>query len=391
MTKSESLITTEFLVFNGVTFLAFCNIALFFQFHEYLGTLAIDPQWFGLLIALFSLVVLVIRPIISPFLHPENSHRWIAISSCFVIAALALYGPAQTFWSMALVRMFHGVAYVVLATALLSGIVGCIPHDRSGQAFGLMAVITLLPYAVVPPLLKPLTYWFGGFNRVLVLSALMMVLVFPLLALVSRKGDGPTAAPVERINWQDFVVNLKSFRLLSLFAISLLLWTAFTAVFFFLKGYGDMLHVANPGWFFTLSTFTEIAVRVVGGASFDKLDKTKMLAASLAWLTVGYVALAHVSSEAVFYGLGLFLGIGWGIAMPVLSGLTFDVSAPKFRAMNTNMTMVMFQAGFFLGPIMGSAVLESWSYSVLYYVCAILSLVALMATPILISKTETRT
>ena len=42
--KPEKLITKEFLALNAIVFLTYCNIAVFFEFHHYLGTLPIDEM-----------------------------------------------------------------------------------------------------------------------------------------------------------------------------------------------------------------------------------------------------------------------------------------------------------------------------------------------------------
>jgi MFS family permease len=145
------------------------------------------------------------------------------------------------------------------------------------------------------------------------------------------------------------------------------------------KDYGIKIGIPNPGWFFTLSTFTEIAVRLVAGSLFDKLGKAWVLAGSLAWLVAGYIAMAHLSEPTTFYAMGLLLGLGWGVAMPVLSGLVFDVSEPRFRALNTNLSFEMFQAGFFVGPLAGGAILVHLGYSALYYACGCITILGLIA------------
>jgi predicted MFS family arabinose efflux permease len=381
--KSDSLFTTEFVVLNAIIFLAFCNVAVFFQFHEYLGTLPIDPRWNGFLLAIFSVTVLLIRPVISPFLSPENAKRWIAVSCVCVIVSLMLYHVAQSFWSMTLVRIVHGAGYVVFATAALAKIVGCIPKAKSGQAFGIIGVITLLPSAVVPPALDPLIRWAGGFSQVLALSALLMVPTLPLLALMNggtAENGGVSEHPA---GFRELMRNLKETRIVVLLILSLLVWTSFTPVFYFLKEYGDSIGVPNPGWFFTLSTCAEIGVRLAAGSLFDRLDKARMMAVPLGLLTIGYVVLAQVSGPILFYGMGLFLGLGWGVAMPLLSGLMFDISGPRFRAMNTNLSMAMFQAGYFFGPLLGAPVLRQWGYGALYYSCAGLVLLGLVLSPML--------
>jgi predicted MFS family arabinose efflux permease len=367
-------------------FLTYCNIAVFFQLHEYLGTLPIPRESFGVLIALFALTAMLIRPVASPFLTPGNARKWIAISGVLVIVSLALYDVAETFWTMAAVRLFHGAVHTVLATACLSRMVGCIPKDRSGQAFGLIFVIVLLPYAVIPPVLEPLSRLLGGFRHVLGASALAMFLVFPLLLVMDRGAACSQDAKEDRIGLRELARNLKDYRIIIMFALALVVWTAFTPVFYFLKGYGDQIGVQNPGWFFTLSTMTEILVRLMAAPVFDKLNKPKLLTGSLLWLGLGYFVLANVRGEEVFYAMGLLLGIGWGIAMPLLSSLTFDFSEPRFRAMNSNLTMQMFQAGFFIGPVLGDVVLIRGGYSVLYYGCGVLTILGVFAGLILCSK-----
>jgi len=379
-TRTDSFITREFIALNAIMFLAFCNIAVFFQFYGYLGTLPIPRESFGLLIALFSVTVLLIRPIISPFLNPSNSRKWIFVSCCAVVASLVLYTWALDFWSMAVVRLVHGATYVVLATAVLARMVGCIPPGRSGQAFGLISVITVLPYAVVPPLLEPLDRLMGGFLGVLDLSAAVMALAVPLVLLVGRDSDAMTDSSGQGIRYRDVTVNLKDPRVLALLGLSLLVWTTFTPIFYFLKEYGHGIGVANPGWFFTVSTVAEISVRLLAGPLFDKLHKPTMLVAALVCLALGYVALTEVREPVLFYAMGVVLGLGWGVALPLLSSLMFDVSEPRFRALNSNLAMVMFQAGFFVGPLAGAAILAHGGYGTLYWVCAGLLLAGVAPT-----------
>jgi predicted MFS family arabinose efflux permease len=386
--ESEKLITKDFLALNAIVFLTYCNIAVFFEFHHYLGTLPIDDKWFGLLIALFSVTVLVIRPIISPLLHPDNAKRWIGISCFCVIVSLLLYNVAHGFWTMAIVRLIHGAAYVVMATAVVSRLVGSIPREKSAQAFGLISVITLLPYAVMPPILGPLTRWAGSFDNVLNLSCVLMLFSFPLLSMIKSGPPDASQASRARIGWNDVVENLKDTRIISLMVLSLVVWTSYTPVFYFLKGHGDEIGVKNPGWFFTLSTFAEIAVRLVAGAMFDRLDKAKVLLGSLLWLGVSNLVMAHVSTSTTFFVMGVVLGLGWGVAMPVLSGLTFDVSQPRFRALNTNLAMEMFQCGFFVGPLVGGFILVHSSYTILYYACGALLFAGLATAPVLCGKRE---
>ena len=64
--------------------------------------------------------------------------------------------------------------------------------------------------------------------------------------------------------------NLTDPRVIVLLLLSLLVWTSFTPVFYFIKGYAEEIGIANAGWFFTISTMMEISVRIVAGHLFDR-------------------------------------------------------------------------------------------------------------------------
>jgi predicted MFS family arabinose efflux permease len=380
---SPTMFNREFLALNGVIFLVFCNVAVFFQFQNYLlGELHLPPQSLGFLIGIFAFTALIVRPIISPFLHSDNARKWLFLSTAGVILSLLLYYPARGFWSLTVVRVLHGGIYVVLATAAMTKMMDSIPEKKSGQAFGLITVITLLPYAVMPPLLDPLIRFFGGFLPVLYLTAFLMVLVFPLLLMVRTHTRQEGEAARQRITGRELFENLKDRQIFSLLLVSLLVYSAFAPVFFFLKAYALKIGIVNPGWFFTLSTFMEIAVRLFGGAWLDRGSKVRSLVYALSGLFAAYAVLAHTTGPVLFYGLGLGFGLCWGVAMPLLNGLLFDKSEPRFRAVNTNLAMVMFQGGFFLGPLMGGWILSDWNYAILYTVCGGMILAALGLLPL---------
>jgi len=383
--NDHPLFTRSFSAFNAITFLSFCNIAIFFQFHDYLGTLPIDPRWSGFLIAVFSLVVLVVRPFISPFLNEANSKKWLLISTGAVILSLSLYDRSRTLEAMTLVRLIHGAGYTVMNTALVALLVGYIPPGRSGQAFGLFSIITLLPYALIPPVIAPVMAWAGGFGRVLDLSALFMALTFPL-ALLLKPAPASKAGPGTSGPWVRAILeNLRDPRILLLLFISLVVWTTFAPVFFFLESYGDRLGISNAGWFFTLSTFAEIGIRVAAGKAFDRYNKQRVLGGALAWLGLGFLFLGGVDSMTQLLLVGVFLGLGWGVVMPLLTAIVFDISQPRFRALNTNLTMVVFQGGFFLGPLLGGAALLHWGHGVMYNASGV---ILLMATALLLLITR---
>jgi predicted MFS family arabinose efflux permease len=361
----------------AAVFLAYASVSVFFGYVDHLRTLPIATADYGLLIGALAAVSLIVRPLISPFFHSGNARPLLLIGAALAALSLAAYSLAAGFWSMLAVRMLHGAAFAVLGTALMTLIVEVIPPKNSAQFFGYLAVVTLLPNTLVPPLLPFLHVQLGGFNRILLLFAALTLLLFPLARAATQPDrnlqDSAQASP---LSGREILDNLMDWQVLRLLAAMLLLYGAHALVFFFLEGFGRSIQVAYAGIFLTLSTVGEIGVRLTAGSLFDRLNKRRLAAGSLAGLALAYALLAHVPGKGTFFALGLIFGLGWGVAMPVFNGLIFDVSKPRFRAFNINLGLQMFQAGFFLGPLVGAPLLAGWGYGALYHFCAGISLLA---------------
>lgn len=377
--KPDSLWNREFIGINAIAFLTYCNIAIFFQFHDYLLNLDIPPGQIGFIIAVFSISALIVRPIISPMVTDENSKKWMFTGCCLVVVSLVSYNFSHGFWSLTITRVIHGATYVMVGTAAISKLVSIIPKDRSSQAFGLFSVITLLPFAVVPPMMKPLTDLLGGFDGAINVSAAMMLINLPLIGLFKTKCADAESGPI-RYSIRDGWANVLNPQIWSLLLINLVVWTSYTTIFFYLKGFGDQIGVSNPGLFFTVSTFTEMAVRVFAGHLFDRSDKRILLTSSIMILVVGYVSIGFVSGPIGFFVMALALGLGWGIILPVINGFLYDVSEPRFRGLNANLATQMFQAGFSLGPLAGGVILSHYGYFALFLVSGLFLVSAIPLT-----------
>jgi predicted MFS family arabinose efflux permease len=376
--KQEGLLSREFTVLNVIFFFAAAVTALFFQFQHYLLSLPIPPSWFGFLIGADSLAAFVLQPILAVRLNGENGRRWIMISLFGMAVSLFAYNFALDLTSLAIVRIVHGAAFVCLVSAIMAMIVLYIPPEKSGRAFGLISVVRLLPYSIVPPLVglagdKPV-----DFRHLLILGGLMMLLT-SVMAFMMRPVSGEGAAGLRdarRINAQDLFANLRDRKVAILLIVQLLLYSSYTIVFFFLKEFARGRGIENPGYFFTIATAAMIGVRLMGGAFFDRFNKAVVTGISLAGLAACYLSLGNTSRPETFYLLALFTGTGWGIVMPVVIALIFDVSAPHLRSMNLNLSLLMMQGGFFVGPFAGGLLVSRGSYGPLFVFTASMSVLA---------------
>ncbi len=385
--NSSPIWTKEFILICLITFLAYANNSVFFTFYEYLKTLAINPESFGLLIAVFSAVSLVIRPFLSPFVHSENARQYLFTGTVMVVITLSLYTVALNFWSMLIVRILHGLAFVIMGTALMALTVDFIPKKRSGQVFGLIAIVFLIPNTIIPPILPLLSRTMGGFTGMLIFFSLVTLLVFPLVKALRHDSQKDDNSPYtggnqnkSGLSRQEIFDDLKDPRVAALLAAMLLFFSTYALIFFFLDGYGRSIGISSTGFFMTLATASEIGVMLAAGSLFDRMDKCLLTSYTLLGLSLAYAILGRVHNSTEFFLLGGILGIGWGIVMPVFNGLMFDISTSRFRAFNLNLGLQMFQGGMFLGPFMGGTVVAQWGFPVLFNICAVMNVSALIFT-----------
>jgi predicted MFS family arabinose efflux permease len=374
---SPSLWTKQVFVLMAVTFLVYSNTSVFFQFYEYLNTLKIDPKSIGLLIGIFSSVSLILRPFVSSFLHPANASRYLYAGAILAIGALLSYSVAFGFWSMLLVRLLHGFAFVIVGAALITIIVEFIPKNKSAQFFGLLTIVTIIPNTILPPVLPVMSRVLGGFTNMLIGFALVTMLVFPLIKTAGApKNKAERPQSFVRLTGKEIFENLANRHVFLILTAMLCLYSAYALVFYYLDGYGRSLGFTSAGLFLTLATASEIGIRLFAGSVFDRFNKAGTAIVAMLALAIGYVMLACVGGNLFFCFIGAFLGLGWGVAMPVFNGILFDISDQKYRAFNANLGMQIFQGGFFLGPLLFGPMVAPFGFKSLFWVSAGLSAIA---------------
>jgi len=370
-----SLWNRQFMVLMAVTFLTYANISVFFQFYDYLDTISMDPQWTGVIISTFAAVSLLIRPLASPVFNAGNARPFLAAGPAMIMVALGSYSLTQSLAGLLAVRVFHGLAFVVMGSALTALMVQYVPKGGSAQFFGYLSIIILIPNTLVPSLLPFLNRLLGGFQGVLLGFAVLTGMIFFMLPLLKPvKTDPARAGTHKRLTWPEIRENLTDKRVLFLLLAMLLMYCGHAVIFFFLSSFGQTRGIIHAGLFLTLATAGEILVRLIGGSFFDRMNKARLLGIILACLALAYAFLAGTASLWRFLITGAVFGLCWGIALPVFNGFMFDISRPEFQSMNTNLGMQMFQAGFFFGPFIGTAVIPPWGFGALFYLCAAFSL-----------------
>jgi predicted MFS family arabinose efflux permease len=364
------LFTYEFIVLTLAAAFGFCNIAVFYGLATHLERIGVDPAWRGAVIAAEPLAALLARPLLSLRLTARHALPLARLSLVALGLALNCYQFAVDLAALLAVRVFHGLAFVCLVSAVMVLIARVIPPKLAGRGFGYFSLSALIPYALMPPLAEWMIPLVGGEAKAYAFTALLtlpsLALLAPLGAPAGERGGENGHKPPGRA---AILANLSLTPILLLLGANLTLFTGVTLVFFYLKPLCQSALNA-PGLFFSVSTAASLAVRALVSPFFDRLPRRSAAAALLVVLAAAVALMPHLTSHAAFIALAFVHGVCLGAAMPLINAAMFLESSPELRGANMNLMLSMMDAGYTLGPLIGGAILAGGGSFAVLFACA---------------------
>jgi predicted MFS family arabinose efflux permease len=375
MSRHKGLFCPGFLALNLQFALVTGIASLFFAFSGYLHQLGVSPAMTGFILSADALAALIVQPLITPLVHPGTAHRWLFGGSLLLSAALFMMGHLTSVPLLVAARLLQGTGFICVLSALITMIIRFIPQGMSGRAFGWVSLVRLIPYALVPLLFELLSIAPSSFGVVLNIAAFVALLpvlglFFPFSRQTGNREDSRSPG------LSGMFSSLRSRSVALLLLSTLLFFSGYSAIFFFLKQFGLISGIANTSLFFTIATLVMIVVRLFGGWLFDRYNKVLLCVAGLLAVAICYGLLPLCASSHMFFVLAGFSGLGWGIAIPLQAAAMFDISATSARAMNQNLMLLMTQGGFFIGPFVGGQLISRFGYTALFSCLAATALLA---------------
>jgi predicted MFS family arabinose efflux permease len=363
MPQPRPLLSLEFILLSGISFFAFCNIAVFYGFYSYLGQIGIPVEWRGLLVGLEPFTAFVLRLLLIPLISVGNAARILLAGLLLLVVTLLSYQWALTVPSLIPLRILHGATFVLLVSASITLVVQLIPAGRSAQGFSLFSLSTLLPYALMPLLAEWLLPHVTSAAEIYAGVSLLAIPAI-LLLLVGRRRLAAVVAGLDltltqRPSRRELQEDLRRPEVPLLLLVNLGFYLCYSTVFYFMKDFAGRLDGVDVGSFFILSTATLILTRLTGSLVLDRFPKLPLLRISTLSLALCLFALAQTDSLAGLALLAILYGLCLGVGLPLLNAVLFMASPPALRGVNTNLALFMMDAGFFLSPWLGGAFLAA--------------------------------
>lgn len=322
----------------------------------------------GLVVATYTASAIMTRPPTGFLL--DRFGRGIVYLPAYALFAVVyfLYPLAGGPVSVGLARFVHGALWGVTVGAAATVAVDLLPEARRGEGIGYFGLGMILSMAAGPSA----GIWLAGthgFDFLFRASAVLTLLGFVIACLVP---------------FPDVPKRLQPFSPLGLFERTSL--PTSLAVVIFCIPYGAIMNYSSlfaraipgafAGTFFLCLALGTGLTRLFAGRIFDRSGPGPVMRIAYLLLILGCLCNVTASRPALFYAAGLCLGMGYGIAVPVIQAMVNSLVPPQRRGAANATMMTAFDLGICIGLITLSRFQASFGWSAthgLLCACMVLS------------------
>ena len=375
MEQQQKIFTKRFIS------LFFTNMAVFFVFYGLVTTLPLyaigelgrSDDESGLLVTVFLLSAIIMRPFSGKLLDLYGKKRLLVISLAFYLLCTILYVFFKPFVLLLVLRFFQGIWFSIATTASGSLAADIIPFNRKGAGLGYFAMSTNLA-VVIGPLVGLLLIQYASYNVLFIVLA-FIVLIGGLFALSVKTTDLPQTVVKER-NFKFKFDDLFERKALPIAALACLIAFAYASVLSFLSLYADqkdLLEVAS--YFYAVFAVAMICIRPFTGKVYDTIGPKFVIIPSFVLFAIGLVLLAWADGTWLFLASAIFIGVGYGTLTTSFQSLCVQAVSAKRSGYATATYFTLFDIGIALGSYVLGIIAVKMSYESVYELSALLLVV----------------
>lgn len=327
MTQEFRLTSKNFVLVCVATFLYFGSFYLLLPtLPQYVELLGGSPGQIGLVVGVFSVASVVLRPGLGLMADRFGRKRLMLLGAGLFSLLFPLYGLLHAVTPLYILRIAHGIAHASFLAASAAYIADLAPPARRGEVMGVYGTASVVAMALFPAWGIDIIQATGSFPVLFTYSTVAAAAAFLAVALVGeiRSPDGgKRAASLLTVGRRRTVLV----PALTLGAGA----TAYGTVIAFLPVFAPQRGLTHFGIFFTVYAAATLASRVFAGRLSDRYGRRRVILPFMALLTAGVFMLPFLDSLFLLAFIGVTFGFGFGAFMPTLNALVVDKTPPAER------------------------------------------------------------
>ena len=302
MPSPRRLLSFEFASLCLIAFLAIANATAYYSLFGHLAEQGVPAGLRDLVVGAYSLVAMVLYLVASPFLTTRRAPRAMLAGIAILVAGGLSFLVVRSFWGLLLLRAFCGAGGFLLGAGATALLVGVIPPDRSGEAFGIYSVAILAAYGIVPAGMDLLAPRLPDVATGYALAGLVLLPAVGLVLALRRRIEPMPAGPGEEGHLpsrSDLRASLSAPHLLLVLGIGVTYFANWSSLYYLFKEFEFATErgLHNVGAFFSALTAVMIGIRLLAGRLFDRFDKARLAAFSFGMAPATRPSTASCSSS----------------------------------------------------------------------------------------------
>lgn len=367
----RKVFTRDFiLVFLAYFAYMFAFFALVPTLPVYLAGLGSNEGEIGTLIGIYSVSALVSRLLAGGAISRYSEKSVMICAALLFAVSFLAYVVLRPFWPFLVARLFHGVTYACLDTAVFALIVKVTPAVYRGQALSYLMLAPGLASVVAPSLGMSIVNRFGFSTLFFICAGVSLCASLSSSTLKKTKVVKPDAGTSPSCNiffeWKIVIPAMSAFCY----------YFVMGSLMAFLPLYAIQRGVVNPGYFFSAIALMTVTGRALGGKIHDLWSKEKIILTFTFTSMITMIMLSFSKTLPMFIFVGLLWGLGVAFIFPVSMAYAFDYAGSSggtavgtFRALT--------DLGFAVGPMVMGLIIPITGYQPMFLCLAFLCFINL--------------
>jgi MFS family permease len=330
-------------------FVIHCVEQVYFVYGNVLRSYGLSSEAIGWILGSFFVTNLTIRPFGGWVLEKFGIRKTLVWSSALCIVGSAILFLTDDVGPLLLGRILMGFGFGINTIGLFSYQSIAMKGKMRGATLALVMSGGILPMATVTPLGE----WLLADSRLTLYLALGPILSVICLYFGSRVGvsktpEGPKKKDERSWGTYGDLLSSRTFVILALTGTAIALVDAAAInISLFAEERGLI-----ASYFLAGTAVTAVIVRIAGAKAINALPRAVSLCPCGILMACGTMLLSLRPSNASFLASGVLFGIGIGAGWPVLHSLLGDTLEVALRPKGMAVTMLMYDAGWFVTPIL---------------------------------------
>lgn len=367
---TERLWSRNFVCIILINFLIFCtHFMALSTFPFYVESLGGSEALAGLAATLFSLVAVLLRPVIG-WLLDNGKRRLILLIGIIGMGLMPVGYICVPVLAIAFVfRMVHGASLACSNTSTATIATDSVPHSRLAEGMGMFGMATALATSCAPAL--GLALMEKSFTALYLTAAGLCVVALGLFALLRLPKPVFEKKPLRLRELLDRDAMPAS-------VITLVFMLSFGALENFLAKFASDNGLPSGGVFFAVMAVVLLLVRLTLGKVADQKGEAVFVYTCNASMFAALLLLSLVPNTVTFYLAAILAGYGFGGLEPALQSMAVHLAGPDRRGAANSTFLCAYDIGIGLGGGIAGSLITALGYGPMFSIIALSNVASLL-------------